>query len=107
MKRTFVLLQLLTAVSYEDETAEEKARWLSNLTCSGVADGYTYAGVEDYTREDFDCNELEFADESIQVYNFMGSANEEERFYVRDIVVFKHTGTGNYYVLDRDDLEEF
>jgi hypothetical protein len=37
----------------------------------------------------------------------MGSAYEQERFYARDIVTFKHKATGEYYVLDAENLQEF
>jgi len=107
MKKTFVLLQLLTALTFEDETAEDNARWMRNVTQSGVAAGYTYSGDEEYDTADFACNEMEFAADDIKVYDFMGSAQEEERFYVRDIVVFKHIATGNYYVLEQEDLGVF
>jgi hypothetical protein len=104
-KRTFVKLQLLVDVTYEDETAEDNAAWISNVRSSGVADGYTYSGEEEYDTADFACNEMEFAD--VQVYDFMGGHNEAERFYVRDIVVFKHIATGDFYVLEHDDLGVF
>ena len=107
MKKTFVLLQLLTAVTYDDETAEDNAKWLSNVRGSGVAEGYTYSGFDTYDTADFACDEMEFADDSVKVYDFMGSAQEEERFYVRDIVIFKNKADGLFYVLEHEELGEF
>jgi hypothetical protein len=106
MKKTFVLLELLLNVTYEGETEQTKAKWVSNVAHSGVADGYTYAtGKDNFACNDFACDEMEFAD--IAVYDYIGSAYEEERFYVRDIVTFKHKATGEYYVLWHDELGEF
>jgi hypothetical protein len=48
---------------------------------------------------------MEFAD--VSVYDFMGSAYEQERFYSRDIVTFKHKATGEFYVLNAENLQEF
>jgi hypothetical protein len=69
------------------------------------SEGYTFAGEDDLDVAEFACDEMEFAD--VSVYDFMGSEYEAERFYARDIVVFKHKATGEFYVLNKDDLMEF
>jgi hypothetical protein len=105
--RTFVRLQNLLTVSTEMETAEDKAKWTANVMDSVGANGYTFEcdakGSE--VLGDFTCDEMEFA--SVDVYNFMGSAYEQERFYAVDIVVFKHKATGDYYVLNAEGLYDF
>lgn len=106
MKKTFVLLQLLTDLTYEDETAENRAAWLRNVEHS-VGAGYTYSGEECYDTAEFECDEMEFADDSVKVYDFMGSAHEQERFYERDILIFKNKADGLFYVLEHDDLGVF
>jgi hypothetical protein len=108
MKRTFVELVLLLDLTHSEDTESEIARWKENVQISGVAEGYTYArGDDDYTTEEFACDEMEFADDTMRVYDFMGSAYEAERFYGRDIVVFKHKTSGLYYVLEHEDLGTF
>lgn len=105
--RTFVRLQNLLTVSYEMETAEDKAAWTANVLNSVGEHGYCFEADEhgcEVTGE-FTCDEMEFA--SVDVYDFMGSAYEQERFYARDIVVFKHKATGDYYVLNSEDLYDF
>ena len=106
-KRTFVKLELLLDVTYEGETAEDNAVWVQNVTYSGVADGYTFECGDAYTTADFACSEMEFADDSVKVYDYMGGAQEQESFYLRDIVVFKHIATGDFYVIEVEDLGEF
>jgi hypothetical protein len=105
--KTFVRLQKLVDVTYDGETAEATARWLRNVNVSGVEDGYTYADDESgsWDAADFACDEMEFAD--VVVYDFMGSAQEDERFYERDIVTFKNKLDGKYYVLYEEDLGVF
>lgn len=105
MKREFVKLIKLVDLTYEGDTAESNARWLRNVHNTGVAEGYTYAGDDGYDSDEFACDEMEFAD--VKVYNFMGSAYEDERFYERDIVTYKHKATGDYYVLYEEDLDSF
>ena len=104
-KELFVRLQLLQDITYEGDTAEQRASWIANVLGTVGAEGYTFAGTDDVDTAEFACDEMEFAD--VSVYDFMGSEYEQERFYVRDIVTFKHKATGNYYVLNADDLFEF
>lgn len=105
--RTFVRLQNLLTVSYEMDTAEDKAKWIANVLNSVGENGYCFEADESGSEVtgDFTCDEMEFA--SVEVYDFMGSATEQERFYARDIVVFKHKATGDYYVLNSEDLYDF
>ena len=107
MKKEFVRLCNLLDITYEGETAEQKASWVANVTGSVGTEGYSFAtdaeGCEDVA--EFACDEMEFAE--VDVYDFMGSEYESERFYARDIVVFKHKATGEFYVLNTENLMEF
>ncbi len=104
MKKDFVRLELLQNM-FADE--EDYAGWVANVTGSVGTAGYSFAtdneGCTDV--EAFACEEMEFAD--VDVYDFMGSAYEQERFYKRDIVTFRNKANGNYYVLDAENLQEF
>ena len=105
--RSFVRLQNLLNVGDECETAEEKASWMKNVLNSVGVSGYCLEADESGSEVtgDFTCDELEFA--TVDVYDFMGSAFEQERFYKRDIVVFKHKATGDYYVLNAENIWDF
>jgi hypothetical protein len=105
MKKEFVRLQNLLDLTYEGDTFEAKASWENNVMTSVGSEGYTFAGIDDLDVAEFACDEMEFAD--VSVYDFMGSEYEQERFYARDIVTFKHKATGEFYVLNKDDLMEF
>jgi hypothetical protein len=104
MEKNFVRLELLQNLFANE--AEHEA-WVANVTSSVGTEGYGIATDDegDVDVVQFTCDELEFAD--VAVYDFMGSAYEQERFYEKDIVVFKHKATGEYYVLNADDLFEF
>lgn len=104
MKKHFVRLELLQNL-FADE-AEHEA-WVENVLTSVGSEGYGIAtdAEGDVDVVQFSCDELEFED--VAVYDFMGSAYEQERFYVKEIVTFKHKATGEYYVLNADDLFEF
>lgn len=107
MKKEFVRLQNLLTLTYEGDTAEARAAWLQNVKSSVGEAGYCFAQDDDGCGDtaEFACDEMQFAD--VDVYDFMGSALEQERFYRRDIVTFKHKATGEYYVLNAEDLYEF
>jgi hypothetical protein len=105
MKKEFVRLQRLQDVSYGDETAEIRDAWLRNVYGSVGTEGYCFAGEDGFATEDFACDEMEFYD--VDVYDFMGSAYEQERFYRRDIVTFRHKATCEMYVLNADNLGDF
>ena len=104
-KELFVRLCNLLDITYEGETAEQRASWIANVTNSVGTEGYTFAGTDELDIAEFACDDMEFVD--VSVYDFMGSEYESERFYVRDIVVFKNKANGNFYVLNADDLMEF
>ena len=107
-KKTFVRLENLLDVTYEGETAEQRAQWLRNVQNSGVAEGYTYACDDeagDYYYADFSTKEIDFVD--VEVYDFMGSENTDERFYRRDAVTVRCLATGDYYILDDGSLGIF
>jgi hypothetical protein len=103
-KRTFAKLQRLDSVWTDD------ARWLQNVANS-AADGYMFAADEEdgnFVTRDFACDELEFvADGEVQVYDFAGSEYEEERFYERDIVVYKHKLDGGYWVMHYENIDAY
>ena len=105
--RTFVRLCNLLDITYDGETAEQAARWKRNVLNTVGAEGYGLYTDEEgcEVTEEFTCAEMEFA--SVDVYDFMGSATEDERFYAKDIVVFMNKANKNYYVLNREDLWEF
>ena len=105
MKKEFVRLQRLQDVSYGDETAEVRDAWLRNVYGSVGVDGYCFAGEDGWDTAEFACDEMEFYD--VDVYDFMGSAYEQERFYTRDIVTFRHKATCEMYVLNADYLGDF
>jgi hypothetical protein len=102
MKKEFVRLELLQNM-FTDEAGH--AEWVANVTGSVGTNGYSFAGEDGYDTAEFACDEMEFAD--VSVFDFMGSAYEQERFYARDIVTFKHKATGEFYVLNADDLGDF
>jgi hypothetical protein len=97
----------LLTVTYETDTAEAREAWQANVLTSVGTEGYCFASDEEGCEETgvFTCDEMEFAD--VDVYDFMGSAYEQERFYRREIVVFKHKATGEFYVLNAENLYEF
>jgi hypothetical protein len=99
---TFVLLQLLTSLWQDDEN------WQANVRDSGLEAGYTLATDGDageMVTQDFACDELEFA--KAAVYDFAGSATEEERFYGRDEQVYRDKATGRLWLMWREDIDEF
>ena len=107
MKKEFVRLCNLLDITFEGETFEQKAQWEENVLNSVGDNAYSFATDEEGCTDtaEFSCDEMEFED--VAVYDFMGSAYESERFYARDIVTFKHKATGEYYVLNAEDLQEF
>ena len=98
----FVKLIKLTELKYADETQEQTQRWLTNLKVSGVEAAWTL----DEDGGEFSADEMQLV-EGVEVYDFMGSQYEEERFYIKDVDVFKHKVSGEYYVVERDSLWEF
>lgn len=99
----FVTLQLLSSLWADD------ARWQDNVRDS-VAGGYTLASEGDDGEMkllNLTAGEVEFAEENVVVYDFAGSAHEDERFYARDILVYKVKATGDFCVLYYDGVDEF
>lgn len=102
MKLTFVKLVKLVDLSYDGETAKARERWLRNVKASGVENGYT---IDDEVTKEFSADEVDF--DTVECYNFMGSALEDERFYAADWFVVKERATGDYYVLETESLYAF
>lgn len=107
MHTQFARLERLVDMTYEGETAEERTRWLNNCKKSGVAD--TGFAVAESSTGDFDVVELDREqleqDCNARVFDFIGAHGcEDERFYVRDCAVYKHTQTGVYYTEYSEDL---
>jgi hypothetical protein len=105
-KRTFVKLCKLQDITYEMDTAEDKARWVANVLNSVGENAYGLAdadGVE-ITKE-FSTDEIEFV--TVECYNFMGSAFEQERFYAADWVTVKEKATGDIYAYETEDIYDF
>ena len=104
MKKEFVRLCLLQDVDKDCEyiTKEQQAAWVRNVLGTVGENGYAFATDAEggLDTAEFDCDELQFAD--VEVYDFMGSEYEQERFYSRDIVTFEHKATGEFYVLNKD-----
>ena len=106
MQRTFIKLINLLDVTYDNETAEQKARWQRNVLNSVGTRGYTLDegdGTE-YVSKEFTTDEIEFAD--ADCYFFMGSAYEDERFYAQDWLVVKERATGDLYVYETEQILE-
>jgi hypothetical protein len=105
--RTFVRLCNLLDITYENETEAQAASWRANVLNSVGENAYGLYTDEEGCEEtaEFTCDEMEFA--SVDVYDFMGSEYEAERFYAKDIVVFMNKANKNYYVLNAENLWEF
>jgi hypothetical protein len=104
MKKEFVRLQRLQDVSYGDETAEVRDAWLRNVYGSVGTEGYCFAGEDGWDTADFACEDMEFAD--VSVYDFMGSAYEQERFYAMDFITVREKATGDLYAYETEQIRE-
>ncbi len=102
--RTFVKLINLLDITYEGETAEQNIRWKMNVLDSVGEFGYTLDCDNDYITKEFTTNDIEFA--TVDCYNFMGSANEAERFYAADWIVVKERATGELYAYMTEEIYE-
>ena len=107
MKRTFVRLCNLLDVTYEGETDEQRKAWVRNVVNSVGTEGYSLddGDGDEYITKEFSTDEIEF--DSADCYFFMGSAYEEERFYMQDWLVVREKATGDYYALETEDIYEF
>ena len=102
-QRVFVKLCNLLDITYEGETAEQRAAWIANVTGSVGENGYGLdAGDDDYTTAIFSTDEIEFV--TVDTYNFMGSAYEQERFYATDWIVVREKATGNLYAYETEGI---
>ncbi len=102
--RTFVKLINLLDITYEGETAEQAARWKSNVLNSVGESGYTLDCDDDYITKEFTTDEVEFA--TVDCYNFIGSAHEDERFYAADWIVVRERATGDLYAYETEEIRE-
>jgi hypothetical protein len=104
-KRVFVKLCNLLDITYEGETAEQRAAWVANVTGSVGTDAY---GLDDNGGEHitaiFSTDEIEFV--TVETYNFMGSAYEQERFYNTDWLVVREKATGDLYAYETEEIYE-
>ena len=100
----YIKLVKLVDYSEEGETQEQTQRWLENLAVTGVEHGYMIG--DESTSTEISEDELEQV-EDIAVFDFIGSWYEDERFYQREIEVFKHKVSGEYFVVETEDLWEF
>lgn len=104
--RNFVKLIKLVDLTYADETAEQRAKWIRNVLNSVGADAYGLdTSGDDVVTKEFTTDEIEFV--TVDGYNFMGSAMEQERFYSADWITVQEKATGDIYVYETEDLFEF
>jgi hypothetical protein len=104
--RTFVRLRNLLEVTYENETAEDTAKWKANVLNSVGEDGYCLDdGMGDeYNTKELTADEIEFVD--VDCYFFMGSAYEQERFYRQDFITVREKATGILYAYETEQIRE-
>jgi hypothetical protein len=104
-QRVFVKLCNLLDITYEGETAEDRARWVANVTGEVGTNAYGLAdNGDDYTTAIFSTDEIEFV--TVDTYNFMGSAYEQERFYATDWIVVREKATGDLYAYETEGIYE-
>lgn len=107
MKKNYAKLIKLVDLTYADESAEERVRWLENVLSTGVEDGYTVQDLIDVEGEEttqvFDTGDMQRTDEAI--YDFIGSEFGRERFYEREEKVYKHKD-GTRWAIYKDELFE-
>jgi hypothetical protein len=104
--RTFVRLRNLLEVTYENETAEDKAKWTANVLGSVGEEGYCLDDGEGdgYNTKELTADEIEFA--TVDCYFFMGSAYEQERFYAMDFITVREKATGDLYAYETEQIRE-
>jgi hypothetical protein len=104
--RTFVRLRNLLEVTYENETAEDKAKWTDNVLHSVGEEGYCLDDGcgDEYNTKELSADEIEFAD--VDCYFFMGSAYEQERFYRQDFITVREKATGELYAYETEQIRE-
>ena len=105
-KRNFVKLCKLLDITYEMDTAEDKAKWVRNVLDSVGEDGYWLAVSDDGETivRQFSTDEIEFV--TVDCYYFMGSATEQERFYAQDFITVREKATGDLYAYMTEEIYE-
>ena len=104
-KRNFVKLCKLQDITYEMDSAETQARWIANVLNSVGEDGYGLADADgEYITKEFSTDEIEFV--TVDCYNFMGSATEQERFYAADWITVVEKATGDLYAYETEEIFE-
>ena len=105
-KRNFVKLCNLLDISDEMETAEDKARWKSNVLDAVGENGYWLAADAEGEMivKQFSTDEIEFV--TVDCYYFMGSAYEQERFYAQDFITVREKATGDLYAYETQEIFE-
>ena len=105
-KRNFVKLCNLLDITYEMDTAENKAKWVRNVLDSVGEDGYWLAVSDDgdYIEKEFSTDEIEFV--TVNCYFIMGSATEQERFYAQDFITVREKATGDLYAYETQEIFE-
>ena len=104
-KRTFVKLCKLQDITYEMDSAETQARWVANVLNSVGENGYGLADAEgEYITAEFTTDEIEFV--TVDCYNFMGSATQEERFYSADWITVRDKATGSFWAYETEEVLE-
>ncbi len=105
-KRNFVKLCNLLDITYEMDTAEDKAKWVRNVLESVGEDGYWLAVSDDGEMivRQFSTDEIEFV--TVNCYFFMGSATEQERFYAQDFITVREKATGDLYAYETQEIFE-
>jgi hypothetical protein len=103
-KRNFVKLIKLVDIAYEGETEAQRERWLRNVINSVGEDAYSLDVDDDYKTKQFTTDEIEFV--TVDCYNFMGSAYEDERFYAADWITVVERATGDVYAYETEEIFE-
>ena len=105
-KRNFVKLCNLLDITYEMDTAEDKAKWVRNVLDSVGEDGYWLAVSDDGEMivRQFSTDEIEFV--TVNCYFIMGSATEQERFYAQDFITVREKATGDLYAYETQEIFE-
>lgn len=109
MKKSFVMLVLLSDLWKDDP------RWQANVADNipdSESDGFTMKmdgedGDGEPLMQEFACDELEFVGEEVTMYDFAGGEMEAERFYPKDVVIYRVKATGELCVMDSEGLYEF
>lgn len=107
-KLEFCKLVKCVDLRYAEDTDEAFARWQRNVLNSVGADAYTFDADEfGYVTQEFSADEVEFVEAGeVNLFAFMGSADEDERFYAKEAFIVCERATGDYYALSTEELYE-